>query len=389
MRVVTWNVNSLRARLERVEEWVAEVQPDVLLPAGDQARRRRLPGADVRGAGLRVVRTTARASGTAWPSSSKVGIDDVVDQLRRRHRARPRRPHRHGDVRRRARHQRATCPTADRSTTTTTRTSCRWLDRLVDHLDADTSTRRRRDRRRRLQHRSRRPRRPRPGEARRGHPRQRARARPARRHSSDWGLVDVFRQQHPTPTQVYSWWDYRGGDFHQGRGMRIDLLLRSASVAERRSGASSTATPARASSPATTPRSSSTSPDVGADCRRARRRCRRTAVRLVSAPSPVMASSSSGVLGRRSAIAARSRSVHSCVGQDVARRAALARQSRSRRSRASRASAGTVANSGGGASGRRLGGRKSSRNGLSLRRVAAAALGPVHGSRSVARVSAT
>ena len=22
---------------------------------------------------------------------------------------------------------------------------------------------------------------------------------------------------------MYSWWDYRAGDFHQGRGMRIDL----------------------------------------------------------------------------------------------------------------------------------------------------------------------
>ena len=30
MRIATWNVNSLKARLERVEEWVATVQPDVL-----------------------------------------------------------------------------------------------------------------------------------------------------------------------------------------------------------------------------------------------------------------------------------------------------------------------------------------------------------------------
>jgi exodeoxyribonuclease-3 len=29
--VATWNVNSLNARLPRVEEWVAEVQPDVLM----------------------------------------------------------------------------------------------------------------------------------------------------------------------------------------------------------------------------------------------------------------------------------------------------------------------------------------------------------------------
>jgi len=32
---------------------------------------------------------------------------------------------------------------------------------------------------------------------------------------------------------VYSWWDYRAGDFHQGRGMRIDLVLGTAALAER------------------------------------------------------------------------------------------------------------------------------------------------------------
>jgi exodeoxyribonuclease-3 len=32
---------------------------------------------------------------------------------------------------------------------------------------------------------------------------------------------------------VYSWWDYRAGDFHQGRGLRIDLVLGSASIASR------------------------------------------------------------------------------------------------------------------------------------------------------------
>ena len=30
MRIATWNVNSLKARLERVEQWLADVQPDVL-----------------------------------------------------------------------------------------------------------------------------------------------------------------------------------------------------------------------------------------------------------------------------------------------------------------------------------------------------------------------
>ena len=47
-----------------------------------------------------------------------------------------------------------------------------------------------------------------------------------------WGLVDVFRVQHDAE-RVYSWWDYRAGDFHQGRGMRIDLVLLSASLTER------------------------------------------------------------------------------------------------------------------------------------------------------------
>jgi exodeoxyribonuclease-3 len=48
----------------------------------------------------------------------------------------------------------------------------------------------------------------------------------------DWGLVDVFRRQHDA-SSVYSWWDYRAGDFHQGRGLRIDLVLATPSVASR------------------------------------------------------------------------------------------------------------------------------------------------------------
>jgi len=49
----------------------------------------------------------------------------------------------------------------------------------------------------------------------------------------DWGLTDVFRQEHPDAPKVFSWWDYRAGDFHEGRGMRIDHVLASASVAAR------------------------------------------------------------------------------------------------------------------------------------------------------------
>ncbi len=40
----------------------------------------------------------------------------------------------------------------------------------------------------------------------------------------DLGLVDAYRRLHPEDVQ-YTWWDYRAGHFHKGLGLRIDLLL--------------------------------------------------------------------------------------------------------------------------------------------------------------------
>ncbi|MEQ8858882.1 MAG: exodeoxyribonuclease III [Pseudomonadales bacterium] len=48
----------------------------------------------------------------------------------------------------------------------------------------------------------------------------------------DLGLHDLYRALHPE-RQAFSWWDYRGGAFHRGHGLRIDLLLGSDSVRER------------------------------------------------------------------------------------------------------------------------------------------------------------
>ena len=39
-----------------------------------------------------------------------------------------------------------------------------------------------------------------------------------------WGFHDVFRQRFPEQGD-YSWWDYRGGSFHRGMGLRIDFIL--------------------------------------------------------------------------------------------------------------------------------------------------------------------
>ncbi|HZE04508.1 MAG TPA: exodeoxyribonuclease III [Solirubrobacteraceae bacterium] len=46
------------------------------------------------------------------------------------------------------------------------------------------------------------------------------------------GLVDAYRHLHPTEVQ-YTWWDYRAGNFHKGLGLRIDLALVSAGLADR------------------------------------------------------------------------------------------------------------------------------------------------------------
>jgi exodeoxyribonuclease-3 len=47
-----------------------------------------------------------------------------------------------------------------------------------------------------------------------------------------WGLVDAYRIHHPEPDR-YSWWDYRAGAFHKNFGMRIDHLLVTRPVAGR------------------------------------------------------------------------------------------------------------------------------------------------------------
>jgi exodeoxyribonuclease-3 len=48
----------------------------------------------------------------------------------------------------------------------------------------------------------------------------------------EWGLIDIYRRQHPEPGR-YTWWDYRAGNFHKNFGMRIDHLLVSEPLADR------------------------------------------------------------------------------------------------------------------------------------------------------------
>ena len=48
----------------------------------------------------------------------------------------------------------------------------------------------------------------------------------------DLGLCDVFRR-FEQPAQAFSWWDYRAGGFRRNEGLRIDLILASATLAKR------------------------------------------------------------------------------------------------------------------------------------------------------------
>jgi exodeoxyribonuclease-3 len=57
--------------------------------------------------------------------------------------------------------------------------------------------------------------------------------REAFRNLLDWGLHDAFREHHPDVRGRFTWWDYRAGNFHKNFGMRIDHLLPTAAVAKR------------------------------------------------------------------------------------------------------------------------------------------------------------
>ncbi len=55
--------------------------------------------------------------------------------------------------------------------------------------------------------------------------------RDALQRLADWGLQDLFRCHHKEVRQ-FSWWDYRGGGFPRNHGLRIDYWLATASLAE-------------------------------------------------------------------------------------------------------------------------------------------------------------
>ncbi len=49
---------------------------------------------------------------------------------------------------------------------------------------------------------------------------------------TSWGLVDTFRQLHPDVDDQYSWFDYRSKGFDDNRGLRIDVILATPALAK-------------------------------------------------------------------------------------------------------------------------------------------------------------
>mgnify|MGYP006091958301 CR=1 FL=1 len=48
----------------------------------------------------------------------------------------------------------------------------------------------------------------------------------------DWGFTDTFRALHPEKAERYSWFDYRSKGFLDNRGLRIDVILATKAMAD-------------------------------------------------------------------------------------------------------------------------------------------------------------
>jgi len=240
MRIATWNVNSLKARLEKVQWWLERARPDVLMMQETKLADADAPLDAFRAAGYELAHHgEGRWNGVAI--ASRCGIADVVTNF-----GQPRETPRTSDTGddeplAEARMMAATCggvrvvcvyaPNGRVVGSEFYEAKLAWYDRLarwfaeaadpaaplviggdfnVAPTDEDVWD-------------------PRSchGGTHVSPPERESFARLCR-----WGLVDAYRRHHPEPGR-YTWWDYRAGNFHKNFGMRIDHLLATETLAER------------------------------------------------------------------------------------------------------------------------------------------------------------
>ena len=230
MRLVTWNVNSLRARLERVTGWVEANAPDVLLMQETKCSDATFPAMAFEALGYATVHHgTGQWNGVAI--ASRVGIESSVSGFFDEDPDAPDEP----------RALAATCggircmsvyvPNGRTVDSEHFLAKLDWLRRLRVELDeryaptdpiaigGDWNIA--------------------PGdddvwdiEAFAGMTHVTPAERSGLLDVAAFGLTDALRHVVPGPGP-FSWWDYRGGNFHRGLGMRIDHFLLSAPVLAR------------------------------------------------------------------------------------------------------------------------------------------------------------
>jgi exodeoxyribonuclease III len=221
VRIATWNVNSLKVRMDRVPEWLAYAHPDVLCLQETKLSDATFPHMAFSALGYESVHHgSGQWNGVAI--LSRVGLDDAVmgfadgdepDQDTRLITARC------GPV--------TVCsvyiPNGRSVGSDHYAYKLKWLERLRRHLSAVA-----------------RPDQPvavcgdfniAPEDKDVWDPAAFAGAthvtpeeRQALADLESWGLVDAFRARWPEQ-KLFTYWDYRAGDFHEHRGMRIDLVL--------------------------------------------------------------------------------------------------------------------------------------------------------------------
>jgi exodeoxyribonuclease-3 len=240
MRIATWNVNSLKARLEKVTWWLERAKPDVLLMQETKLADDDVPREAFTGAGYEVAHHgEGRWNGVAI--ASRVGIGEVVTNF-----GEPLRPPKTEDVSddeplAEARMIAAVCdgirvvsiyaPNGRVLDSPFYKAKLAWYERLARWLaeagdpssalvmggdfnvapeDADVWD----------------------PTACHGGTHVSGPERTAFARLCAWGLVDAYRLHHREPGR-FTWWDYRAGNFHKNFGMRIDHLLVTQSVATR------------------------------------------------------------------------------------------------------------------------------------------------------------
>jgi len=233
MKLATWNVNSVRARLERLVAWLAKQGPDVLYLQELKVTDDAFPYEAVREAGyVATVHGQKTYNGVAIlsrsePTATLIGMDDGVDDPQARLVA--------AEIDG-VWHVSAYVPNGSEVGSDKYAYKLDWLARLRAHIDRTWT--------------------PETPLALCGdfnvavddrdiaHPEEWAdtvlttqEVRDALAHVRDWGFVDVF-QKHNPEGGVYSWWDYRHLGFPKNNGIRIDHIYATPCLAERSASAS-------------------------------------------------------------------------------------------------------------------------------------------------------